>query len=520
MLPVSSQQVQSRLAQAFEAHRSGDLSAAERAYRAVLALDPRQAQAMHLLGVLLFQLGEAAEGRRLVEAALKIAPRAADVWCNLGNMQKAAGERPGALASYRRAVQLKPGFGEAHYNLGVLLFDGGDTDEGEAALRRALAAGFEAPDLRRVLAERALAAERLDEAATHLRALARIDPNHGNREPSLRFAQSAIRRHAYDLASEILLAPVRAIHGVGGDPARAPDAFNHVTATKLRHDIAQLSRLRAMGLVAPAYDRAIDNLRTALEELPPPTGRDLVALTPRLRTLVGSVHNRLLHLDLGATVEGDALGAGVAPDKLQAAFAARPDLPHVVDEFLSPAAYEALRRHLLDSTIWWQTSFSGEIGTAIRNGFAPPVLMQVLQEVREKLPAIFGPHEPRIAWSYIYWSNASGLDMHVDDGAVSVNLWLTPDDANRKPGGSGLRFWNRAAPKAYFETADQAEKVRILEAIVGEGGAEETYVPYGCNRAAIFRSNMIHKTDATDFADGIENRRINVTMLFGTRRDA
>jgi len=33
----------------------------------------------------------------------------------------------------------------------------------------------------------------------------------------------------------------------------------------------------------------------------------------------------------------------------------------------------------------------------------------------------------------------------------------------------------------------------------------------------IFDSNLFHKTDRIDFREGYENRRINVTMLYGRR---
>ncbi len=34
----------------------------------------------------------------------------------------------------------------------------------------------------------------------------------------------------------------------------------------------------------------------------------------------------------------------------------------------------------------------------------------------------------------------------------------------------------------------------------------------------IFDSNLFHKTDKITFADGYENRRINITMLYGRRK--
>ena len=40
------------------------------------------------------------------------------------------------------------------------------------------------------------------------------------------------------------------------------------------------------------------------------------------------------------------------------------------------------------------------------------------------------------------------------------------------------------------------------------------------NRAVIFNSNLFHETDHYEFEEGYENCKINVTMLFGNRRNA
>ena len=49
--------------------------------------------------------------------------------------------------------------------------------------------------------------------------------------------------------------------------------------------------------------------------------------------------------------------------------------------------------------------------------------------------------------------------------------------------------------------------------------AEITTIPYRENRAVMFHSNLFHKSDAIHFKDGFENRRMNITLLFGTRRE-
>src|SRR4051812_46536621 len=58
------------LKDALASHRAGQLSAAERAYRAVITADPRHPMANHNLGVLMVQSGRAKEGLRYLKAAI------------------------------------------------------------------------------------------------------------------------------------------------------------------------------------------------------------------------------------------------------------------------------------------------------------------------------------------------------------------------------------------------------------------------------------------------------------------
>jgi len=57
---------------------------------------------------------------------------------------------------------------------------------------------------------------------------------------------------------------------------------------------------------------------------------------------------------------------------------------------------------------------------------------------------------------------------------------------------------------------------KIREEIL-KSDQKKTIVPYNENRVVIFNSNLFHETDNIKFKDGYENRRINVTMLFGDR---
>jgi hypothetical protein len=60
---------------------------------------------------------------------------------------------------------------------------------------------------------------------------------------------------------------------------------------------------------------------------------------------------------------------------------------------------------------------------------------------------------------------------------------------------------------------DHATAAQILK----DSGAKMINVRHRQNRAVMFNSDLFHKTGTLNFKDGYENRRINVTMLFGRR---
>lgn len=56
-----------------------------------------------------------------------------------------------------------------------------------------------------------------------------------------------------------------------------------------------------------------------------------------------------------------------------------------------------------------------------------------------------------------------------------------------------------------------------VDEFLREQSAHPITVPYRANRAVIFNSDLFHATAPLAFRDGYENRRINVTFLYGRR---
>lgn len=152
--------------------KAGRLEEAAKNYRQVLAEDPHQPDALHLLGVIAQNVGELDEAVELIAeslrfnpnnvaainnlagvlkdqrryedsvefylAALEAAPDAAYIHSNLGNVLKEMGRLADAETSFRRAILLDPKSYIAHNNLGTIFEAQGRPTEAIAYYRQAL----------------------------------------------------------------------------------------------------------------------------------------------------------------------------------------------------------------------------------------------------------------------------------------------------------------------------------------------------------------------------------------------
>jgi tetratricopeptide (TPR) repeat protein len=266
------------LAQATAHHQAGRLDQAARLYARVLAAEPDQADALHLLGVIQQQRGDCQTSIALIERAIALNPGAAHYHCNLANALTGVGRFAQAAEACRRALTLDPNLAmaqsnlgvalravgrpllaidafqaaialqperaEAYANLGVLLTEQGRREEAAQVLRRALA---QWPDYAEAHFNLAGAVARLDDRESLVSGLAHYDravalrPSyaeaHANRAEVLRHlgrleAAEAAFRSALDLAPEA----AQTHYGLGlvlseqVRPKAALEAFLHAIA--------------------------------------------------------------------------------------------------------------------------------------------------------------------------------------------------------------------------------------------------------------------------------------------------
>jgi tetratricopeptide (TPR) repeat protein len=268
---------ESVLAQAIQAHEAGRLEDAERHYRTVLKMAPKDPRIPAHLGSLLLEQGRNEEGAAMMDLTLALDPRQPGMLMNRGAALIALGRFEEALASYTlaiacqpedvrheafnnlgvylhglgrpdeaadayaKAVALKPDFPEAWGNRGISLLTGGQPEAAVKAFDRAVALK---PDYADAWTNRGTALQalsRLDEALESFdRALA-LDPAAGEIWNNRSMALQGLRRF-----DESIAASAKAVE-LGGEAVQ--DSWNN-------HGIA-LQTLNRFDEAIEAFDRSI-----------------------------------------------------------------------------------------------------------------------------------------------------------------------------------------------------------------------------------------------------------------------
>ena len=444
--------------------------------------------------------GRLAEAAPHLEKAVSTAPGNPEHWKTALEVLQALGDWEGQARLYRELLRLQPGNAVAHHRYGNVLREMNRLGEAEEAWRAALA---QDPGLA--------------PAHTNLGVAAKLRGDLRGAEQSFR---AALARAPGSAAAHRNLGTV--LEQVG-DLAGAEREYRQALAAEPNDPDTG----RYLGGVLCEQGRLGDALNLFMEHarrrygagVPPagPVAEHKRAHDCEQQAWLGDPRLDLNRLSImgGGRLEGAVVNRpeGQAVENLWNA--ARPPMV-VVDDFLTPEALEALRRFCLGSTIWRETFPGGYLGALPEHGFAVPLLAQMGEELAASYPGIFAGHPLLQLWAFKYGGMPTGIRLHADFAAVNVNFWITPDKANRDPDRGGLVVWDKAAPQDWdFEKYNNDEGA--IRSFLKQSGARSTTVPYRANRAVIFDSDLFHETDRIDFEEGYENRRINITLLYGWR---
>lgn len=197
--------------QAIAAHRAGNLSQAETLYRQILAGDPRDFDALHMMGLIsaqrrqftqaerflreamaidntvppclhhygnvLCMLGRCEEAIALYDKAIARVPKHPPLYSDRGNARRGLGQLNEAIADYNKALALDPNFVGAIGNLAQALIDLGRHEQAQTLVRRALALDPNDAYAIKLTASMALERGELDSALAHAHRTLALDPN-------------------------------------------------------------------------------------------------------------------------------------------------------------------------------------------------------------------------------------------------------------------------------------------------------------------------------------------------------
>ncbi len=420
-----------------------------------------------------FQAGRLTQAESRYRAALAIVPDDPAVTHNLGVAIAAQGRHRAAIGCFDEALRADAGFVSAHYNRGVALMRLGETQEAINAFGRA----------------------------------ATIEPQHYEAHRALGFLWLAQGERGRALDH---LARTYELRRGDDRTAIAQKSLTTATRHKLEHDAEQFLYLSQRTRDRLRFELLARNYRAIAEQV----SNEVAALSDTQIDVLGDDYNTPIHLRAAPEVAGGAVNERGDRAALTAQFQDQGAIP--VDDLLTPQALDALWRFLLESTIWHDFShIDGFVASYLEDGLACPLLLQIADELRHAFSDILGAHRLSQAWAFKGLQAQSAVDAHADDAAVSVNFWVTPTQANISPERGGLVVC-RAPPPDDWEIkdydADQARIVTFLEQMADNS----LVVPYRQNRAVIFRSRLFHHSDSPKFAQGYENHRINLTLLYGS----
>jgi tetratricopeptide (TPR) repeat protein len=122
VLPVGDapEDVDALFEQAQSAEEAKDIEAAQRLYRRVMRMDPRDPAAAFNLGNLLRSVGQKVEAEAAYRAATKADAGFAEAWYNLADILDDQGQSDKAAVCLARALDADPDYADALFNLGLL----------------------------------------------------------------------------------------------------------------------------------------------------------------------------------------------------------------------------------------------------------------------------------------------------------------------------------------------------------------------------------------------------------------
>lgn len=288
--------LRTRRKKAIDCARQGRFEEARKLLSAVCRAEPRDAEALCLLGAVSGQLGDYERALDCCRKATLLQPDYAEAWYNLAQACMHCNRFGEAANAYRKVVGLAPDYADAHFNLGFALEQTGDYEAAARSYRKAI-------DIR----------------PDHVEAYCNLgnllnNLAQGSREEGINYLRVAVRLAPRNPQARLYLG--RALTQAG----RIDEALEHygTILEHAPHDTEAIAAMavalekqgdfdQALALLSPHLDKADGHIANAFSLVAPHFDRAPEAIELLDRALrAGSLEredSRTLHFRLGALLD-------------------------------------------------------------------------------------------------------------------------------------------------------------------------------------------------------------------------
>jgi len=184
----------------------------------------------------------------------------------------------------------------------------------------------------------------------------------------------------------------------------------------------------------------------------------------------------------------------------------------VIDNFLYPDACHELHQELLTHAGW---RYQEHLENPVLSNMKPEIetIFSIAESLRAYCPSLLSGYELVSHWALMYPKNAPGK-VHSDIGAITLNIWLTPDEYNLDSTSGGLIFFDvkRQCEAAENKSISYLWSEQYMKDFTQ---GQKISVNYKWNRALLFDAKTFHQTDSFCFANLTPgSQRINLSLAF------
>ena len=493
----------------------GDFQKAEDLFSNAYQLEPTSTQIINHLAAVLSKQGKAKEAVERLDVALLLQPTNIDLLINAGLALTEVGQHANALTYFERAMQAAPKhvLVMSHYATSLLELGRHEESLVQSNLAIEIDPTFSLGYIAKALTLHKM--QSFDRALENYRLALQLDPN--SQIAQINTAAISISKVKNENDFQLALKEadksqkITLLH----KNANASRIIEHIPFFRLKHDAQQANFLKMQGISSVALLKFLDVTPGILAEHKSYEGQQLITLMGDAVKIIRDYQNEPLIFQM--PVITNTLNSELDWREIEEKYLSSDPELIFIDDFLNNQTLKAFQDFSLYSKVWDKEYKGSYLGAFANHRCISPLHLKLALDLKRTMPRIFKDYPIGQLWGFKYDAQlGSGINVHADFAKVNLNFWITPSESNLEANSGGLRVYTVPAPSTWTFHDYNKNSEQIYE-FLSKNNSSSVTVPYRGNRAVLFNSALFHETDAIKFKEGYENRRVNMTYLFGNQ---